>query len=863
MSNDNIEKTNGELLKAINKITSGFIASNDFGKFFERTLDVILSVTESEYGFLAELLHDDQGKPFMRAYAISNISWNPDTQQKYREFKTDGYMDFRGMDNLFGYVLLSGEPLLSNNPMSDKRSGGFPKGHRNMNAYLGIPLIGSGKVLGMVAIANRQGGYTAEILDWLEPVRSTLSSIIISMRNERQRVLTERQLLEAKEASEKANDAKSLFLATMSHEIRTPMNAIVGMCDLLRESQLTGSQTYFAEVISRNSDLLLSIINDVLDMSKLEAGKMDVTKSEFNLEDVLADVAELTAYSARQKGLSLIMRYPKELPRELVSDHTKIKKILTNLISNAIKFTESGHVSIEVEPSPNDGLQVQVKDTGIGISQATLPRLFEIFYQADQSASRRYGGTGLGLAISQRFARLLGCDVKVQSQKGVGSCFTLELPKACILPTNHTNNSLNLTGARIHFMTENQVFKQLLLSHCNNLVGAELYTYNSLDDIARERFDPDPKYVDILLIDADLPVSDVTNGDVTNGAQINLRKEMLVFEVSRRGGHSNSVPSLFSEKNIVGTLPRYLGFKKFDNALETFVRRLVNKGKAASSQNESLVPVLGNFANHFSNPFGEQGFQPSILLVDDNPINQDVASLILTQMGCIVDIAFNGEQGLERFLCRSYDLIFMDCQMPVMDGLTATGKIREIESEKNLTRTPIVAITANALSSDRLACLNAGMDDYLAKPFKRSQVKEILEKLLISRQESPENTQRNESNVRDPEPPIFDIAMMLEITGNDWNLANQIVTRFQSALLEQLKKLTSLIEMSDFAALKSELHKFRGGASGSGFARFAAHLYEIESELKLDTKLDIPRTLSILRTDVQDVLQFQLTEHQR
>lgn len=858
MDDENFEKTNGELLKAINKITSGFIASNDFGKFFERTLEVILSVTESEYGFLSELLNDDQGKPFMRAYAISNISWNPATQKMYQSFKEDGYMDFHAMDNLFGYVLLSGEPLLSNSPMSDSRSAGFPKGHRSMDAYLGIPLLGSGKVLGMVAIANRPGGYQPQILEWLEPVRSILSSIIISMRNERHRVLIEKQLIEAKEASEKANEAKSLFLATMSHEIRTPMNAIVGMCDLLRDSQLTGSQTYFAEVISRNSDLLLSIINDVLDMSKLEAGKMDILKSEFNLEDVLVEVAELTAYSATQKGISLMMRYPEELARDLISDHAKIKQILINLVSNAVKFTDFGHVLIEVKAGTNNGLQVQVKDTGIGISEKALPNLFGLFHQADQSASRRHGGTGLGLAISQRFARLLGGEIKVQSEKGVGSCFILELPESSVVCTSRARREINLHGARIHFMTENKAFKELFLAHYSNRREARLSIYDALDDIPQEQLGLDPKHVDILLIDADLPVIDVS-GEVSK----NLRKDMLVFEVPYKYGQSAALSSLFVEKNLVGTLPRYLGFKNFDADVETIVRRLVNKSHAAVNRNQSPSTLHRNIANRFENTFGLKDAQPSVLLVEDNPINQDVASLLLTQMGCSVDIAFNGVQGLEKFQRRPYDLIFMDCQMPIMDGLTATGKIREIELQKNLKRTPIVAITANALSSDRDACLAVGMDDYLAKPFKRSQVKEVLERHLISEQLSQAGSPESEPSVKETEVPVFDIAMMLEITGDDWNLASQIASRFQSALLEQLKKLTLLIEKSDLVGLNNELHKLRGGAAGSGFVRFAAHLQEIESELKLNMKLDSVRILSLLRKDVQEVLQYTLTEQHR
>lgn len=694
------------LLEAINKITSSFLASNNFSQFFDHVLQVVLKVTSSEYGFLSELLHDDQGKPFMRAYAISNVAQGHG-KHSFAHFQENGYMDFHALNNLFGYVLLSGEPLLSNSPGEDPRSSGFPKGHRHMDAYLGIPLIASGKVLGMVALANRPGGYTHKLIDWLDPVCSTLSSILISMRNERRRLELEKQAALAQEKSERANHAKTRFLATLSHEIRTPMNAIAGMCDMLKESQLTTPQRYFAEVIGRNSDVLLSVVNSVLDVDKLEAGQMEINEAPFNLKTLLDEVADCVAHQPLKKRVPLLLRYPAELPRIFLGDAAKLRQILVNLVDNALKFTDIGQVVVDVHSHDTSQIEISVTDTGIGMTADAMTQLFELFHQADQSASRKYGGAGLGLAISQRLARLLGATLEAESQPGVGSRFVL---KSVLKP---------FEGAF------------------------------ALD----------------------------------NGQKANQR----TLDFSE--GPSEA-----------------LRFSDFED-------------------------------------------RPSIrvLLAEDNPINQEIASMMLTDMGCVVDAAFNGMQALEKFSNRAYRLVFMDCQMPEMDGLAATRAIRQVELAKGLPRTPIVALTANALPSDRQTCLDAGMDEYLSKPFKRSHVRQILQRFVFDHHvEQPIRDAFAEQHIP-VESPVFDSALMLEVSNGDWGVVERLVVRFQTTLPEQLATLLRLIKAAELETLCAALHRLRGGALGAGFVRFADYLHGLELQLLSQAELNVAEVSAVLQ----------------
>ncbi len=708
MNKDAFGKINDDLLIAMFKITQSFARSKDIAQACEQALKAILTLTDSEFAVLSGLRFDAQHNPFMRIHGVVSGEPSLSGSQMYPGFLQADHVDFHDMNTSYGQVLTTGLPCLRNTPVTGQDSIGLIGSPHRLNTCLLIPLREGGEVSGMLAIANRPGGYSVEMLDWLEPVCAALSCVLIGLRAERHHSKLERELLEARAMEEQANEAKNLFLATISHEIRTPMNAIVGMCDLLRETTLNTAQTYFAKVISHNSELLLSIINDVLDISRLENGRMELLEQEFSLEDLLSEVVELLGHRATEKGLFLVMNYPIGLPRLLMGDRVRIRQILVNLIDNAIKFTDCGHVVVAVSGNNRGTFTIAVQDTGIGICEQSSEALFSLFHQVDQGVARRYGGTGLGLAISQRTAMLLGGVIQVNSQKDRGSTFSFEFPARFSDAAKDPPLSSHLCNLALHVFSTRPLLTEIIQQHLSTYPGAEVFLHGTTETMvaALSRHQAGDKC--LILMECGHP-----DLQLQSLARIGHQNELFVFAPPTRGSKVD-LKNMFNESNVLGTVAPYFGFKGFDQTLHQIIEQL---------QQGQAEPVAMDLNR-------QRASQPKILLVEDNPINQDVACLVLTQMGCVVDVAFNGIQALEKYTRHSYDLIFMDCQMPLMDGLTATVKIREIEGTQAAKRTPIVAITANALSTDRHVCINAGMDDYLSKPFKRSQVQDVLERFL-------------------------------------------------------------------------------------------------------------------------------------
>lgn len=662
----------------------------------------------------------------------------------------------------------------------------------------------------------------------------------------------ERESERARAAAEEAAATKADFLANMSHEIRTPMNAIIGMTHLALQTDLTSRQKNYLSKVDNAAKGLLGIINDILDLSKIEAGKMLVEHTAFRLDDNLQKIADVCQMKASERGIELLFDIAQEVPDNLLGDPLRLNQVLLNLIGNALKFTEKGEVTLTVNRvSGNENkveLRFEVSDTGIGMSEEQQEQLFKAFSQADSSTTRKYGGTGLGLSISKRIVEMMGGRIGVSSTQGVGSRFFFTLPFELAAEGAPHTSRLGLPEQLNTLVIDDspgacQIFRHLLLA-----LGLPCHTVTSgsagIAEAVRASASGMP--YQLLIIDWQMP--EMNGGETWRQLQQRLPADARPKVIITTALEHDELHQQLGELRIDGILPKPVTPSSlFDCIVETVHNRLAPENHPAASQAVSRRPDLSG--HH-------------VLLVEDNEVNRELAEEMLCIAGLTVEVAKNGREAVDCVGRNSYDLVLMDCQMPVMDGYEATRLIR---ADQRFAQLPIIAMTANALAADRERCIATGMNDHIAKPIDVELLYSTLAHWLgkpCTTIPAPETPAIPRADFPPEEIATLDETAALGRLGGNQALLDKIQGRFRENQADVVEQLKIWRNKGDLENMLLQVHTLRGLAGNIGANRVAYLAGHLETQLRqtgLENAEQLEQLLAKLEKALGDL--FRLLAH--
>ncbi len=682
------------------------------------------------------------------------------------------------------------------------------KFHESIEAsFLSFVETGQGAIIGRTTELTglRKGGteFPLELSLGRARVRGSWQAVgIIRDITDHKRVLED--LERAKIEAEHAAEAKTLFLANVSHEIRTPLNAVIGMAALLLDTDLDNQQEEFARIIHRSGEILLSVINDILDFSKMDADGLEFEVIPFSVRACVEDVGDLLGQKAAGKGLELVILIDHQVPRRVAGDSGRLRQVLTNLINNAIKFTEAGEIVLRVglidSGDRSDRLVFSVEDTGIGIPADNLDALFQPFTQVDASTTRRFGGTGLGLSIARSLVERMGGDLKVESRVGEGTVFRFEASFESgpqdeeAPPVRHGT----LEGMTVLIVDDNLTNRRLLEELLGRW-GCSTRSVVSGQDALDLLLDPDEMTdFDLAILDFSMPSMDGATLALAIRSEAQLAEMPLIL--------LTSMPEFGDGEKM-----KEIGF---DAYLTKPVRQSFLYDAILSVTADQEPPVVGGRSMVTRHTLSEaRRSRLRILVTEDNIFNQKVACRMLENLGYRCDVANNGQEALDALELKPYDVVFMDCQMPVMDGFEATRRIRLIEGEGR--RTSIIATTAGALKGDRDNCIEAGMDDYVSKPIDLDELGAVLERFggspTVDDLETPEP---------DGAAPV-EVSRLQAIARGDRVFERRILELFLEESGKRLECIDRALEDEDFEALRLEAHTLKGSSGNIGADRVA------------------------------------------